>query len=144
MRPRVVAPGRSRYKRALTLLLVGIGGLLGASMRYLAAVWVQNAVGSAGFPYGTLAVNVAGCLLIGLVVGFFEARQPLSSEAQAFVIVGVLGGFTTFSAFGMDTIRLVRDGAYLAGSANVVLQVAIGLSAVAVGLRLGQWIQARV
>ena len=144
MRPRVVAPGRSRYKRVLTLLLVGIGGFLGASMRYLAAAWVQNAIGSAGFPYGTLAVNAAGCLLIGLVVGFFEARQPLSSEAQAFVIVGVLGGFTTFSAFGMDTIRLVRDGAYLAGSANVVLQVAIGLSAVAVGLRLGQWIQARV
>ena len=128
----------------MTLLLVGVGGFLGASMRYLAAAWVQNAIGSAGFPYGTLAVNAAGCLLIGLVVGFFEARQPLSSEAQAFVIVGVLGGFTTFSAFGMDTIRLVRDGAYLAGSANVVLQVAIGLSAVAVGLRLGQWIQARV
>ena len=113
-------------------------------MRYLAAAWVQNAVAGAGFPYGTLAVNAAGCLLIGLIVGFFEARQPLSSEAQAFAIVGVLGGFTTFSAFGMDTIRLVRDGAYLAGSANVVLQVAIGLSAVAVGLRLGQWIQARV
>ncbi len=128
----------------MTLLLVGIGGLLGASMRYLAAAWVQNAVAGAGFPYGTLAVNAAGCLLIGLIVGFFEARQPLSSEAQAFAIVGVLGGFTTFSAFGMDTIRLVRDGSYLAGSANVVLQVAIGLSAVAVGLRLGQWIQARV
>ncbi len=144
MRPRVVAPGLGRYRRVLTLLLVGIGGFLGASMRYLAAAWVQNAIGSAGFPYGTLAVNAAGCLLIGLVVGFFEARQPLSSEAQAFAIVGVLGGFTTFSAFGMDTIRLVRDGAYLAGSANVVLQVAIGLSAVAVGLRLGQWIQARV
>ena len=127
----------------MTLLLVGVGGFLGASMRYLAAAWVQNAVGG-GFPYGTLAVNAAGCLLIGLIVGFFEARQPLSSEAQAFAIVGVLGGFTTFSAFGMDTIRLVRDGAYLAGSANVVLQVAIGLSAVAVGLRLGQWIQARV
>ena len=122
--------------------MVGAGGLVGATLRYLVATWVQNAVGSGGFPYGTLAVNAAGCLVIGLVAGYAEARQPLSSEAQAFLVVGVLGGFTTFSAFGIDTIRLIRDGAYLAGSANVVLQVAAGLAAVsrrpaprAVGLR---------
>ena len=90
-------------------------------------------------PYGTLAVNAAGCLVIGLVAGYAEARQPLGSEAQGFLVVGVLGGFTTFSAFGIDTIRLIRDSAYLAASANVVLQVAIGLTAVIIGLRLAQW-----
>ena len=122
----------------MTLLLVGAGGLVGASMRYLIGTWVQSAAGAAGFPYGTLAVNGAGCLLIGLLAGLAEARQPLSSEAQAFLIVGLLGGFTTFSAFGIDTIRLLREGAYLAGSANVLLQVAVGLSAVLAGLRLGR------
>ena len=122
----------------MTLLLVGAGGLVGASMRYILGTWVQSAAGADGFPYGTLAVNAIGCLLIGLIAGFAEARQPLGSEAQAFLIVGLLGGFTTFSAFGIDTIRLLRDGAYLAGSANVLLQVAIGLSAVLAGLRLGR------
>lgn len=122
----------------MTLLLVGAGGLVGAAMRYLVGTWVQSAAGTAVFPYGTLAVNGAGCLLIGLLAGFAETRQPLSSEAQAFLIVGLLGGFTTFSAFGIDTIRLLREGAYIAGSANVLLQVAVGLSAVLAGLWLGR------
>ena len=123
----------------MVLLMGGVGGLIGASLRYLVSTWVQGASGSGEFPYGTLAVNAVGCLVIGLVAGYAEARQPLSSEAQGFLVVGVLGGFTTFSAFGIDTIRLLRDGAYLAGSANVVLQVAIGLVAVLIGLRLAQW-----
>lgn len=119
--------------------MVGTGGLIGASLRYLVSTWVQDSVGSGDFPYGTLAVNAVGCLVIGLVAGYAEARQPLSSEAQAFLVVGVLGGFTTFSAFGIDTIKLIRDGAYLAASANVALQVAVGLAAVAIGLRVAQW-----
>ena len=123
--------------------MVGAGGLIGAVLRYLASTWVQGAVGD-GFPYGTLAVNGAGCLAIGLIAGYAEARQPLSAEAQAFVVVGVLGGFTTFSAFGIDTIRLVRDGAYFAGAANVFLQVAVGLAAVAVGLYVAQWVYERL
>ena len=124
--------------------MVGVGGLVGATLRYLASTWVQGATGDGAFPYGTLAVNAAGCLVIGLVAGYAEARQPLSSEAQAFLVVGVLGGFTTFSAFGIDTIRLIRDGAYLAASANVVLQVAVGLAAVVIGLRLAQWAYERL
>ena len=127
----------------MVVLMAGAGGLLGAVLRYLVATWVQGSV-SGGFPYGTLAVNAAGCLAIGLIAGYAEARQPLSAEAQAFVVVGVLGGFTTFSAFGIDTIRLVRDGAYLAGAANVFLQVAVGLAAVAVGLYLAQWAYERL
>ena len=123
----------------MVLLMVAAGGLIGASLRYLAATWVQSATGDGAFPYGTLAVNAAGCLVIGLAAGYAEARQPLSSEAQGFLVVGVLGGFTTFSAFGIDTIRLIRDGAYLAGSINVVLQVAVGLAAVVIGLHLAQW-----
>lgn len=122
----------------MILLWVGAGGVVGATMRYLVVTWVNGAMGGAAFPYGTLAVNALGCLVIGLIVGFWDARHPLSSEAQAFLIVGVLGGFTTFSAFGIETVRLLRDGAYLAGSANVALQLGVGLSAVALGLRIGQ------
>ena len=108
-------------RRVLLILWVGAGGVVGAAARYLLVMGVNGALGGAGFPYGTLAVNAVGCFLIGLVVGFAEAHKPLSSEVQAFLIIGVLGGFTTFSAFGMDTIRLFRDHAYFAGSANVLL-----------------------
>ncbi len=123
----------------MTLLLVGAGGFLGAALRYLVSLWIYGSAGSQGFPYGTLAVNAAGCFLIGLTAGFAEERQHLSGEVRAFLVVGLLGGFTTFSAFGIDTVRLVREGSYLAGSANVVLQVGVGLSAVAAGLRLSHW-----
>ena len=126
----------------LLILWVGAGGVVGAMARYLVVVWLNGGMGGAGFPYGTLAVNAVGCFLIGLVVGFAEAHKPLSPEVQAFLVIGVLGGFTTFSAFGIDTIRLFRDHAYIAGSANVLLQVAIGLTAVVVGLRVGQALRA--
>ena len=116
--------------------------IVGARVRYLVVMGVNGVAGGSGFPYGTLAVNAVGCFLIGLVVGFAEAHKPLSPEVQAFLVIGVLGGFTTFSAFGMDTIRLFRDHAYLAGSANVLLQLAIGLTAVVVGLRVGQALKA--
>ena len=121
----------------MIVLMVATGGLLGAVLRYLGAAWVQGSLGSNGFPYGTLAVNMVGCLVIGIIAGYTEVRRPLSVEAQAFLVVGVLGGFTTFSAFGIDTISLLSGGDYLAGAANVVLQVTFGL--VAVGLRLAQW-----
>ena len=126
----------------MLILWVGAGGVVGAMARYLMVVWLNGGLSGSGFPYGTLAVNAAGCFLIGLVVGFAETHKPLSPEVQAFLLVGVLGGFTTFSAFGLDTIRLFRDQAYLAGSANVLLQVAVGLTAVVVGLKVGQALKA--
>jgi CrcB protein len=125
------------------VLLVGVGGLLGAVLRYLVGTWVQAAAGG-GFPYGTLTVNAVGCFIIGLVAGLAEARQPLSTGGQAFLVVGLLGGFTTFSAFGIDTIRLFRDGDVLAGAFNVALQVAVGLSAVGIAFGLAQWTHGRL
>ena len=94
-------------------------------------------LGGRGAPYGTLVVNAVGCFLVGSIVGFVEAHKPLSPEMQGFLLIGLLGGFTTFSAFGMETIRLFRDEAYVAGSMNVLLQVGVGLGAVVVGLRVG-------
>ena len=116
---------------------VGVGGVVGAVLRYLVVMGVNGAVGGSGAPYGTLVVNAVGCFLVGSIVGFVEAHKPLSPEMQAFLLIGLLGGFTTFSAFGMETIRLFRDGAYVAGSMNVLLQVGVGLGTVVVGLRVG-------
>ena len=79
-------------RRGLLILWVGAGGVVGAMARYLVVGWVNGGLGGSGFPYGTLAVNAVGCFLIGLIVGFAEAHKPLSSEVQAFLIIGVLGG----------------------------------------------------
>ena len=87
---------------------------MGAIMRYLVVTGVNSAMGGSVFPYGTLAVNALGCFLIGLIAGFADARQPLSTEAQAFLIVGMLGGFTTFSAFGIED-RQAAQGWLLLG-----------------------------
>ncbi len=123
----------------VTVLLVGAGGFVGAALRYLVGSGVYNLSGHASFPYGTLAVNIVGCFLIGLLAGFAETRQLLGEGTRAFIIIGLLGGFTTFSAFGYETVALVRDGLLAAAVANVGLQVALGLVAVWIGLRVSQW-----
>ena len=110
------------------LLLVGGGGFLGSIARYVLSRAVQRGLGEAAFPYGTFAVNMIGCLLIGLLLGIIEQRGG-GSNLRTFAAIGVLGGFTTFSAFGYDTLVLFRDGRVPAGLANVVLQPMLGLLA---------------
>ncbi|MCH7606569.1 MAG: fluoride efflux transporter CrcB [Chloroflexi bacterium] len=122
----------------MTALLVGVGGLIGSMMRYLVGVWVQSMFGSSWIPYGTLTVNVVGCFLIGLIVGWAETRQFLGEGTRALVVVGLLGGFTTFSAFGYETIAMAREGHMVAAAANVGLQAALGLAAVWIGLTISQ------
>ena len=122
-----------------TLLMVGAGGLIGAVGRYLVGTWAQGLVGSSSFPLGTLVVNVVGCLLIGVLAGLAETRDVLSEQVRVFLVVGVLGGFTTYSAFGYETVALLRSGDTVAAIANVGLQLAVGLAAVWVGLRVSQW-----
>ncbi len=123
----------------LIVLLVGVGGLVGAVMRHLVGGWAHELSGNSLFPYGTLAVNVLGCFLIGLLAGFAETRHTLSAETRALLIIGLLGGFTTFSAFGYETITLARDGALFQAAANVGLNVALGLGAVLLGLGASEW-----
>ena len=121
------------------VLLVGLGGAVGAIMRYLMGGWVHALLGSSSFPYGTLAVNVLGCLLIGVLMGVAETRQALSAEARALLMVGILGGFTTFSTFGYETMALVRAGDVLAGASNAAVHVVFGLAAVWVGYGAAQY-----
>ncbi len=120
------------------ILLVGIGGFFGAVMRYLVAEWVQDISRNLSLPYGTIAVNITGCLLIGLLAGFSENRNMFGPEARALLFIGVLGGFTTFSAFGYETVELLRDGKSMAAFSNVGLQVCLGLAAVWVGYSASQ------
>ena len=122
----------------LTVLLVGAGGFVGSVMRYLVGTWVQSVSGNSWIPYGTLTVNVAGCFLIGLIAGLAETRQLLGEGTRALVVVGLLGGFTTFSAFGYETITMVREGHMVAAAANAGLQIALGLTAVWIGVTVSQ------
>ena len=122
----------------LLILLVGIGGFFGAVMRYLVSGWVQDIFSNPSFPYGTLTVNVTGCLLIGLLAGLSENRNLLGTETRALVLIGVLGGFTTFSAFSYESLELLRAGESMAAFSNVGLQVCLGLAAVWVGYSASQ------
>jgi fluoride exporter len=115
------------------ILLVGIGGLIGSIMRYLASGYVQQSTKSIDFPYGTLAVNVIGCFIIGFLAQLAEDRGVFTSESRLFVFTGFLGGFTTFSSFGNETLNLARDNQMLNALANVGANVILGLFAVWLG-----------
>ena len=116
-----------------TALIVGIGGFLGSAVRYVLGGWVQRIAQSSMFPWGTLAVNLTGCFLIGFLGGLAEQRQMFSSDIRAFLFIGILGGFTTFSTFGYETVALLREGDFLAGTANALAQLMFGLAFVWAG-----------
>ena len=115
------------------ILLVGLGGFGGATLRYLAGRWVLDLSGHPEFPYPTLVVNALGCLLIGILYGLGEDRHFFNQEVRSLLAVGLLGGFTTFSAFSIETLALFRDGVVLQAIANIALQLAVTLAAVSLG-----------
>ena len=118
------------------LILIGLGGGLGSILRYLLSGAVQQWSRSIVFPFGTLAVNLLGCFVIGFCAQLAEARGVFTSEARAFVFVGMLGGFTTFSTFGNETMSLLRASEMLHAALNVVAHLALGLLAVWLGRAL--------
>jgi fluoride exporter len=120
------------------LLLVGSGGFLGSVSRYLVGGWVHRLLGVATFPVGTLAVNVIGCFVIGFLGGLAEARQMLTPEGRLFLMLGFLGGFTTFSSFGYETLSLARGGEGVRALVNVALHLVLGLTAVVAGQQLSR------
>src|SRR5690349_21786803 len=115
------------------VMLVAAGGAVGSAARYLVTLLLGAAPGRP--PLGTLVVNVVGCLCIGLFMGAAGPRGWLG-PARLLVVTGVLGGFTTFSAFGWETYALAADRAHAAALHNVLLQVVLGLAAVWLGARL--------
>jgi CrcB protein len=115
------------------IALVGLGGAAGSMLRYWLGGLAQARLGSAAFPAGTLAVNLAGCLAIGMLAYLADSRGAASPETRALLLVGLLGGFTTFSAFGNETLNLIRDGEGLLAGANVTANVVLGVAAVWLG-----------
>ena len=114
----------------LNALLVGTGGFAGAILRYALGGVVHRNFPLATFPYGTLTVNLLGCLLIGAIGGFADSRQVFAPELRTFALIGVLGGFTTFSTFGFETFAMARDGEHLRALLNVGAHVVLGLTLV--------------
>lgn len=118
------------------LLLVGAGGFVGSTLRYALGGVVHRLVPFASFPWGTLTVNLAGCLAIGLLAGADESRSVLGPETRLFLLIGLLGGFTTFSTFGIETLSLLHDRRLLAACGYVGGNVVAGIGAVWLGYTL--------
>jgi len=122
------------------ILLVGVGGAVGSVLRYLVSLLVQYWSGRDDFPLGTLVVNIIGCFIIGLLAQLAEERGAFAPETRLLVIVGLLGGFTTFSSFGNETVNLWRDGEGWLTFANVAGHLVLGLGAVFLGRYVGRLI----
>ncbi len=114
------------------VLFIGIGSFIGGVARYLLSQLIQNKALTT-FPYGTLAVNIIGCFLIGVIYGIAE-RSGLSNEWRLFLATGILGGFTTFSAFSYESISLMRDGQAGPALLYVAASVVLGLMATWAGI----------
>src|SRR5438309_8219790 len=118
-----------------SILLVGVGGFVGSVVRYLVAVLFAGQISSV-FPFATLTVNIVGCFLIGILFALSDRGNLLSPEWRILLTTGFCGGFTTFSTFSYESLRLIQDGEFLYLMAYVLLSVVIGLAATYFGILL--------
>ena len=131
--------GRSLNRSAFVQLgLVGLGGGLGSVLRFLVSGWSHRLLPELLFPVGTVAVNVLGCLAIGLLAGVADLRQALGPQARVFLMIGVLGGFTTFSTFAYESLELTQGGEAAKALINVAGQLVLGLAAAWLGYSLAK------
>jgi fluoride exporter len=116
------------------LMTIGLGSFIGGVFRYLIAEFVQTRYLS-NFPIGTLTVNIIGCFLIGIVFGLAD-KGNLSQEWRLFLATGLLGGFTTFSAFSIETIGMFRDGQFWNAAAYIIVSITLGLFVAFIGISI--------
>lgn len=121
-------------------LWVGAGGFLGAGLRFLLSGWIYQLVPNAGFPWGTLVVNVAGCLFLGFFGGLAEFRGVLSAGTRLFLFIGVLGGFTTFSTLAFETVTLAHGSQLLRAMGNIIAHLILGIGAAWIGFHAARLI----
>jgi CrcB protein len=121
------------------LLLIALGGALGTLARYGTHILAKGAGERLAFPVATLTVNLLGCFAIGYLQGVLIERWPVREEYRLMLIVGFLGGFTTFSTFGWDTAQLLRDGQVARGMLYAVASNVLGIALVFAGYGLSRW-----
>lgn len=119
------------------LISIALGGAVGAVARHFLSARIMNLLGS-GFPYGTLVVNVLGSFIMGLLIMALATRLNISQEWRGFIVVGVLGGFTTFSTFSLETALLIERGTLMQAALYVGSSVIVSIGALFVGLWLGR------
>ena len=117
----------------LNVLMVGLGGFLGAILRYAMGGALGRLKGGWMFPLETLLINLLGCVAIGILAGLSESRGLFSDATRVFLFLGLLGGFTTFSAYGYESFQLMRDGRWADAAISTGLQVALGIGGVWAG-----------
>ena len=128
---------RESERNRMKLLYIGIGGFLGAVSRYLVSGLFQKWLDKP-FPVGTLAVNVIGCFLIGLLSGLSQGRQLFTPEMRLFLFIGFLGGLTTFSTFIYEIFTFARDGQIIPSLANLTLHLVLGIAAIWAGFAISR------
>ncbi len=119
------------------IVAIAVGGATGALLRFWVSGWVYTQLGR-GFPYGTLAVNLLGSLLMGWLYVWLVERSALSAEWRAALIVGLLGAFTTFSTFSIETLSLIESGELMKALLNVILSVVLCVAAAWIGMIIGR------
>ncbi len=122
----------------MKFVYVGIGGCIGALLRYVIGGFMHEIFNKTWLPVGTFTVNMVGCFFIGLLMGLAESRQMLTPEVRLFIVTGLLGSLTTFSTFAYESSGLLRDGEVLLALSNIGLHVIMGLVAVYGGHMLSQ------
>lgn len=127
----------------MQLLWVCVGGAIGSGCRHLVGVWTTDTFGT-GFPYGTLIVNTLGSFLISVVMSLSMESGAISPLMRLFLVTGVMGGFTTYSSFNYETIKLYQSGAYLAAGGNALATLLVcamaGFLGLFVGSRMASWL----
>ena len=118
------------------MCIVAAGGAIGSVARYRLSGWVLHHAIDWRFPLGTFVVNVLGCLMVGVLAGLAVKEDFFSTDVRLLLFTGVMGGFTTFSAFGLETFYLLRRGEVLIAGGNMVLSMAVGMMALFAGFHL--------
>jgi len=122
------------------ILIIGIGGFVGAILRYLLGGTVQNLTRGSSFPWGTLIVNILGCFLFGILSGFLSTRSQPNHSLNSLIFVGFLGAFTTFSTFSNDTLQLMNSESSRLGLVNMAVSLIAGIGALLLGRTIGSGI----